>query len=120
MTNAAEDFGNGARDTFMVEECARWDMKLISRDKGARKKARARAVEAFAPEEWAEQFAPRSLVERYFMRRLSAALILYSDRCPPEHRVACDQTVKAVRALYEYIWRSSAPAEPFSAESMFR
>ena len=120
MVSAAEDRGNGARDTFMVDECKRWGMKLITRDDGARRKARARGVDAFLPEEWAEPLAPRSLAERYFMHRLEAALKLYSDGCPREYSDACAKTVRAVRAVYQYIWKPAGPAEPFSAEAIFR
>lgn len=119
MVSGAKPRGNAA-DILMVEECKRVGMKLISRDAGARKRAEALGVEAFLPEKWAEALAPRSLAERYFMPRLDAALKLYSDGCPPERSDACAKTVRAVRALYQYIWKPAGPAEPFSAEAMFR
>ena len=120
MTSAAQGRPNGERDTFMVDACAGWNMKLISRDEGAKKKARARGVQAFLPEAWAEAVAPRSLAEHYFTRRLNEALNIYSERCSTGRRSACDQTVTAVRALYAYIWRPAGPAKPFTAESLFR
>lgn len=119
-TDTGAGLSNRQRDRHMIEMCRKNRWVLFTRDRRATDEARAVGVQALTPEDYAVQFMPRSLAERYFMQRLDAAIRRYVARGPDAERTQRAVDMWPLRAVYEHLWRPVGPAEPFSAESMFR
>ncbi len=90
------------RDQLMVEIAKEKGLKIVSRDKDARRRARGVGVDAFKPDEYAAMVLTAEVARKRFLERLATGAAAYREKHGNTEQVI--KVTAILEAVYRGIW----------------